>query len=67
MIKIENVNVVRWKEAIRGMRNPMNSWNRSDTVYILNVLSLSNCGLLWVVKRNAFAYSLIFSQEKPML
>lgn len=34
MIKIENVNVVRWKEAIRGMRNPMNSWDRSDTVYI---------------------------------
>lgn len=31
MIKIENVEVVGWKYAIRGMRNPMNSWNKSDS------------------------------------
>lgn len=31
MIKIENVKVYGWEEAIRGMRNPMNSWARSDT------------------------------------
>lgn len=33
MIKIENVEVTGWKPAIRGMRNPMNSWDLSDTVY----------------------------------
>lgn len=31
MIKIENVEVYGWEAAIRGMRNPMNSWNRSDS------------------------------------
>lgn len=31
MIKIENVEVVGWEHAIRGMRNPMNSWDRSDS------------------------------------
>ena len=31
MIKIENVEVVGWEHAIRGMRNPMNSWDKSDS------------------------------------
>ena len=33
MIKIENVEVVGWESAIRGMRNPMNSWDKSDSYY----------------------------------
>ena len=31
MIKIENVEVMGWGHAIRGMRNPMNSWERADS------------------------------------
>ena len=31
MIKIENVEVYGWEAAIRGMRNPMNSWDKSDS------------------------------------
>jgi hypothetical protein len=31
MIKLENFEVVGWEHAIRGMRNPMNSWDRSDS------------------------------------
>ncbi len=31
MLKIENFEVVGWEHAIRGMRNPMNSWNKSDS------------------------------------
>ncbi len=31
MIKIENVEVVGWEHAIRGMRNPLNSWEKSDS------------------------------------
>ena len=31
MIKIENTEVVGWEAAIRGMRNPMNSWEKSDS------------------------------------
>jgi hypothetical protein len=32
VIKIENTEVYGWEAAIRGMRNPMNSWDKSDTV-----------------------------------
>lgn len=31
MIKLENTEVVGWEAAIRGMRNPKNSWDRSDS------------------------------------
>ena len=31
MIEIENVDVYGWEAAIRGMRNPLNSWNKSDS------------------------------------
>ena len=33
MIKLENTDVVGWEHAIRGMRNPMNSWEKSDSGY----------------------------------
>ena len=31
MLKIENWEVLGWEHAIRGMRNPMNSWEKSDS------------------------------------
>ena len=31
MIKVENIKVFNLEGAIRGMRNPMNSWDKSDT------------------------------------
>ena len=31
MLKIENFEVLGWEHAIRGMRNPMNSWENSDS------------------------------------
>lgn len=31
MITFENTEVMGWEGAIRGMRNPMNSWDRSDS------------------------------------
>lgn len=34
MIKIENTEVMGWKSVIRGMRNPMNSWDKSDSTFI---------------------------------
>ena len=33
MIKIENTEVMGWEAAIRGMRNPKNSWNKSDSKF----------------------------------
>lgn len=35
MIKIENVEVIGWEASIRGMHNPMNSWEKSDDTNII--------------------------------
>ena len=34
MIRIEETQVWGWGAALRGMRNPKNSWSRSDTFYL---------------------------------
>jgi len=41
MIKIENVEIYGWETAIRGMRNPMNSWEKSDSY---PVVDCGKCG-----------------------
>lgn len=33
MLKIEKTEVMGWEHAIRGMRNPKNSWDKSDTIF----------------------------------
>ncbi len=33
MIKIERTSVLNFENAVRGMRNPMNSWSRIDSYY----------------------------------
>lgn len=33
MLKIEKVETVGWEAATRGMRNPMNSWKKSDSFF----------------------------------
>ena len=33
MIKIENIEVFNFEGAFRGLRNPMNSWNKSDSYW----------------------------------
>lgn len=44
MIKIENVEVYGFRSAIRGMRNPMNSWEKSDS-WTCNCNLRKSCGL----------------------
>lgn len=43
MIKIENTEVIGWEHAIRGMRNPMNSWDKSDSY---DAVDCGKCGLV---------------------
>ena len=38
MLKIENFEVTGWEHAIRGMRNPMNSWEKSDSECLFHAL-----------------------------
>lgn len=37
MITINNVETYGWEAAIRGMRNPMNSWDKSDSAFGRNL------------------------------
>ena len=36
MIKIEHIETYGWEAAIRGMRNPLNSWDKSDSFPAVN-------------------------------
>lgn len=38
MLKIEKTEIYGWEAAIRGMRNPMNSWEKSDTIMKSTIL-----------------------------
>ena len=42
MIKIENLKVYGFEPAIRGMRNPMNSWARSDSDFNVECRTCTN-------------------------
>lgn len=45
MIKLENAEVLGWQPTIRGMRNPMNSWDKSDSSSCDNFFTQEfNCG-----------------------
>ncbi|MCD8119724.1 MAG: hypothetical protein LUE29_09665 [Lachnospiraceae bacterium] len=43
MIKLDNTEVTGWEHAIRGMRNPMNSWDRSDSEYCDMINRCTEC------------------------
>lgn len=47
MIKIENTEVYGFESAIRGMRNPMNSWDKSDSFHNCKDydVCIGDCGL----------------------
>lgn len=41
-MKFENTEVFNWEGAVRGMRNPMNSWDKSDSYYGNNEIGLES-------------------------
>jgi hypothetical protein len=43
MIKLENCEVVGWEHAIRGMRNPKNSWDKSDSGFTVDLTVCDDC------------------------
>ncbi len=45
MLKIEKSEVFGWEHAIRGMRNPMNSWEKSDSGICPNGTEFGYCYL----------------------
>ena len=56
MLKIENTEVTGWEAAIRGMRNPMNSWEKSDTS-ICTILDSDECTRCAAFRKNNGAIS----------
>lgn len=56
MLKIENVEVMGWEAAIRGMRNPKNSWDRGDTEFHGGVVRFDTCNERW--EDNGYTMSL---------
>ena len=63
MIKIENVEVMGWEHAIRGMRNPMNSWDKSDSSHCN--FSCDDCDNFSVCNVNNEEYFKRFWEEDP--
>lgn len=43
MLKIEHTMTYGWEEAIRGMRNPMNSWDKSDSMLCKGADGFEDC------------------------
>ena len=52
MIKFENTEVTGWEHAIRGMRNPLESWGKSDSGFCMDTLACHSCKL----NRNSCKY-----------
>ena len=56
MIKVENIDVWGFEHAIRGMRNPMNSWDKSDSdwewVEDPSPINPSDLGMCFVIGEN---------------
>lgn len=49
MITFDNTQVIGWEAAIRGMRNPMNSWEKSDSNYtIVDVNEIENSPYIYI-------------------
>ena len=54
MIKIEETETYGWEAAIRGMRNPKNSWDKSDSGICYKEVACHSCN----ENRNNYAYNL---------
>ena len=54
MIKLENTEVLGWEHAIRGMRNPMNSWEKSDSELYHTSVYFDECNERWETDGHAF-------------
>ena len=52
MIKIEKTEVFGWETAIRGMRNPMNSWEKSDSFHAFDEAYMDD---IFVIGKNDLA------------
>ena len=65
MIKIENIEVVGWEHAIRGMRNPMNSWDKSDSKFMILIPEDNDSNL--VIEEEDYWISYIGPKDRDLM
>ena len=65
MIKIENTEVVGWEHAIRGMRNPMNSWDKSDSEF--GILIPEDYDTKLIIEDEDYWISYIGSKDRDLM
>ena len=66
MLKIENAEVLGWEHAIRGMRNPKNSWAKSDSGFLYEDQQTSNHILVQSDKEGWMEFSIGPNDQKLM-
>lgn len=67
MIKIEDVEVMGMRKAIKGMRNAMNSWDKSDSIWCANCPNTVNEGLCINVATGNICNGFIIGKEDMKL
>ena len=65
MLKIENTDVCGWEHAIRGMRNPMNSWEKSDSNLYHASVYFDKCNNRW--ETNGLNFMIGLNDQKLMM
>lgn len=65
MIKLENTEVSGWAAAVRGMRNPMNSWDKSDSDVCEG--RSSRCDTCWLKPEDDYAPCYSATEHKGTL
>lgn len=61
MLKAKNFQTYGWESAIRGMRNPMNSWEKSDSHYCQIGVSCDKLNLHVLTQSIAFMLDMLTS------
>lgn len=55
MLTIENAETFGWEAAIRGMRNPKNSWSKSDSTFEISTDEIGVQRILFVDRKKGDA------------
>lgn len=63
MLKIDNFEVMGWEHVIRGMRNPLNSWDRSDSFCTEDCKDCSDRGKCSFVHSDMFGHDSKYRSE----
>lgn len=67
MIKVENVDTWGFEAAIRGMRNPLNSWDKSDSYYGCAVDLCNKCINSYNDCEDAYKYYVIGNADVALM